>query len=999
MKRFLILLFLLLGLFSFSQTKSFKVALNKAYDFEVDENFVKAKNIFKSMKDGNEINVSEKKFINNYIIFYDYLLSDRSDVKSIDNVIKNLLSIEKRKYYETELLINVITSKYHFLASNIGWKEALITAEVGYSLKDFKQAKQETQTDYLYDLGYLYDKVGNSFEGIKFYKKSLNLYIKKYGEVNNEVALNYNNLAYAYTNVYNQKNTIAYYEKAAKIWETLNKNSNDNKDYLVRVYHNLIFQYINYGDLEKAQLKLIKLNNYIKKKYQTDVSKSENTYFLSFSDYSLSNIRMSLALNKQKEALQFLKVFEENQFLPYKKTIHSKYLIQCYEEVADFLIEKKEYETAFNLIKKGLSLADKYDQKQYLVTLNSKIATIYKFQNKNDLAVKFYTVAQNNNNNTYFNSTKYTLEFLKSEIFFETNQTNKAVSIIKNNIEQLLFDYGQKKKTIDKLKFSDVRELVSTEFINLFYKSGKIYFQNYKKFKNKNDLQIADNLYNISNKLFREYYLKGEYNEELSKYHSEIIEGLLEISLEKKLTFQDKINLINEIEKSASQHLAQEFFKKITTNNNESNVNLEKIKELKNELNFYKNQSNSSGEKLNKNKIIEIENSIASLTKKTSRTYQDIDKNSLDNFDIVNVQKVVDKDELVIKYYTLKNYVFAIYISSNHIDIQKIATTHHLKKEVMLFLQQTKKVSQESFPVSKNLSVSLTKDLNAKKVTIIADGFLNYLPFEMLYDAANQKYLVQKSRVSYNYTLPFYLFNKQNNITVNNDKLIAFAPNYDIKTIATVRSGLSDLEHARKEADLISKLFNGTSYINEKASKANFFKTINQFGFYHFAMHSLVDENNINESCLVFSNNEKLYFSELYGLNFSSKMVVLSACDTGNGNLKSGEGIMSLSRALTYSGVQSSVFSLWQVPDKETSEIMISFYENLKDGQSKDEALANAKRDFIENNPMKNHPFYWAGFVVNGDVSPILEGTNWWLYIGIGLAMALLIFLFRKKLF
>ena len=109
----------------------------------------------------------------------------------------------------------------------------------GYSLKDFEQAMSETKTDYLYDLGYLYDKVGNSFEGIKFYKKSLDLYIKQFGEVNNDVALNYNNLAYAYTNVYNQKNTIAYYEKAAKIWEKLNEKTIDDKDYLITVYNNL----------------------------------------------------------------------------------------------------------------------------------------------------------------------------------------------------------------------------------------------------------------------------------------------------------------------------------------------------------------------------------------------------------------------------------------------------------------------------------------------------------------------------------------------------------------------------------------------------------------------------------------------------------------------------------------------------------------------------------------------------------------------------------------
>ena len=47
-------------------------------------------------------------------------------------------------------------------------------------------------------------------------------------------------------------------------------------------------------------------------------------------------------------------------------------------------------------------------------------------------------------------------------------------------------------------------------------------------------------------------------------------------------------------------------------------------------------------------------------------------------------------------------------------------------------------------------------------------------------------------------------------------------------------------------------------------------------------------------------------------------------------------------------------------------EQSIAFYENLKEGQSKDEALANAKRDFIQNNPMKNHPFYWAGFMAMG---------------------------------
>jgi CHAT domain-containing protein len=127
-------------------------------------------------------------------------------------------------------------------------------------------------------------------------------------------------------------------------------------------------------------------------------------------------------------------------------------------------------------------------------------------------------------------------------------------------------------------------------------------------------------------------------------------------------------------------------------------------------------------------------------------------------------------------------------------------------------------------------------------------------------------------------------------------------------------------------------------------------------------------------------------------------MAVLSACNTGMGKYKNGEGIMSLSRALTYAGVKSSVYSLWQVPDKETSQIMISFYENLKEGQSKDEALANAKRTFIKNNPMKNHPFYWAGFVVNGDISPVIENYFIWKMFGGILLFTVLIFItFKRK--
>jgi len=115
-------------------------------------------------------------------------------------------------------------------------------------------------------------------------------------------------------------------------------------------------------------------------------------------------------------------------------------------------------------------------------------------------------------------------------------------------------------------------------------------------------------------------------------------------------------------------------------------------------------------------------------------------------------------------------------------------------------------------------------------------------------------------------------------------------------------------------------------------------------------------------------------------------LVVLSACNTGVGKLAAGEGFLSLSRALTYSGVRSSVYSLWEVPDEETSEIMVSFYRYLNKGKNKANALAKAKQDFIKNNPLKSHPYYWAGFVLNGDTTPITTSKNyslWYIFLAV----------------
>jgi CHAT domain-containing protein len=106
---------------------------------------------------------------------------------------------------------------------------------------------------------------------------------------------------------------------------------------------------------------------------------------------------------------------------------------------------------------------------------------------------------------------------------------------------------------------------------------------------------------------------------------------------------------------------------------------------------------------------------------------------------------------------------------------------------------------------------------------------------------------------------------------------------------------------------------------------------------------------------------------EASGLNlWGTKLVVLSACDTGVGEVRNGEGVYGLRRAFTLAGAESLVMSLWPISDYTTRTLMISYYQNLKAGMGRGEALRQVQLDMLKKNP-KVHPFYWANFIQAGE--------------------------------
>jgi CHAT domain-containing protein/Tfp pilus assembly protein PilF len=114
---------------------------------------------------------------------------------------------------------------------------------------------------------------------------------------------------------------------------------------------------------------------------------------------------------------------------------------------------------------------------------------------------------------------------------------------------------------------------------------------------------------------------------------------------------------------------------------------------------------------------------------------------------------------------------------------------------------------------------------------------------------------------------------------------------------------------------------------------------------------------------------------EASGLNlWGTKLVVLSACDTGVGEVRTGEGVYGLRRAFTLAGAESLVMSLWPISDFTTRTLMTSYYQNLKQGMGRGEALRQVQLDMLKKNP-KLHPFYWANFIQSGDWGD-LEGRR-----------------------
>lgn len=301
-----------------------------------------------------------------------------------------------------------------------------------------------------------------------------------------------------------------------------------------------------------------------------------------------------------------------------------------------------------------------------------------------------------------------------------------------------------------------------------------------------------------------------------------------------------------------------------------------------------------------------------------------------------------------------------------------------------------------------------------EKLVIVTDGELNHVNFEAVLveeikgrpDYRTLPYLLHRYKLNYSYSASVLLTELpgKKSSTVYG----GFAPAFDegVELDSTdhsmvallVRDGRLPLPGAKEEIELVSKLFGGDTWVGGEATEETFKDRVSDYQIVHLATHGLLDDKNPNLSELLFTPREDsindgfLNVNEIYSLDLNAELVVLSACNTGYGEVHRGEGSMSISRAFRYAGCPSIVMSLWKIPDEPTKELMVSMYTDLRNRETKRGALHNSKRSYIDavQDPAMAHPYYWAGFVLMGESDAIeIKSPGKWMYLLVSAAVLL----------
>jgi CHAT domain-containing protein len=351
------------------------------------------------------------------------------------------------------------------------------------------------------------------------------------------------------------------------------------------------------------------------------------------------------------------------------------------------------------------------------------------------------------------------------------------------------------------------------------------------------------------------------------------------------------------------------------------------------------------------------------------------------------LQKQLGNDQALISFYAASGALHAFILTSTMFTYARLDSLSELQRDAESWVNALERVDNgrrfKAGVLGGRLYSALIKPLQQTipgkdEWIIIPDGFLYFLPFESLPSGDGDKTLLETTTISYRFSSR--LLNSNTTDTATNG-VLSFAP--FAGQGSDNEAGFARLPASGEE---IAGL-RGAQFLNAAATKSQFLKEINKYSIVHLATHAVSSLNNAAASFIAFYPakhspiEDCLFLEELYGLNLNgTKLVIISACETGQGELVAKEGVISLSRAFAYAGCGSTINSLWRADDKATSFILQRFYIHLQKGETKAKALQQAKLDYLASDAINKSPSFWAHLVLMGDTSAVYKKKNGWLW-------------------
>jgi CHAT domain-containing protein len=370
---------------------------------------------------------------------------------------------------------------------------------------------------------------------------------------------------------------------------------------------------------------------------------------------------------------------------------------------------------------------------------------------------------------------------------------------------------------------------------------------------------------------------------------------------------------------------------------------------------------------------------------------------------VTQVQKLLSKNTALLSYHLSKNELVTLCISQNEINYYKLPINFSFSAIVDSLKNSLANLSAETPFTGTSMSSKLyqltiqpiwARIKDVKNLIIIPDDELNNLPFEIL---TNEKgdYLLQNFAIEYQYSTALL----HNNIKLNKapKASLAMAPFSD-----TTFGTFAKLSYSKTEIENIQ----GDILLDSAATKKTFLATAQNYNTLHLATHTIINNSNPNQSLISFypspnlpQSETNLYVQEIYNLNLNNThLVILSACETGTGQLAKGEGLLSLARAFTYAGCPNIIASLWKADDKSTAWIIQRFYHYQNKGLNAATSLQKAKLDYIQSPAIEKRfktPNYWAHLVLTG-IPDNNSGNHYWIWIA-GIPILILAFLMYRR--